>query len=272
MIRLLSIGNSFSVDAHRNLHAICEGEGKEVLCCNYYIGGCSLERHCDCLRNGKADYTWYVNGAAQEHGVTLQSHILDEQWDIVTLQQASIRSGQPQSYIPYLQELAAWVHALHPQAKLYIHETWAYETDLKRDTYETIYHGSQKEMYARLKDAYTMAAQLIGAGFIPVGDVIQYLREREPLFDYAKTGISLNRDGAHLSFPYGCYAAGLTWYAKLFADADEDIRQSDFVPELTPPRDENGEPVKDFAADPELIRAIRNAVYAVVSEKTQCEE
>ncbi|MGN1128615.1 MAG: DUF4886 domain-containing protein, partial [Candidatus Flemingiibacterium sp.] len=45
MLKVLSIGNSFSQDAQRWLHDIAAADGVELLAKNLYIGGCSLERH-----------------------------------------------------------------------------------------------------------------------------------------------------------------------------------------------------------------------------------
>ena len=44
-IHVLSIGNSFSQDAHRYLHDFARSEGVDIETVNLFIGGCSLERH-----------------------------------------------------------------------------------------------------------------------------------------------------------------------------------------------------------------------------------
>ena len=51
-MKLLSIGNSFSVDAQAYLHQVAKAEGETLECHNLFIGGCSLERHVSCA-NGK---------------------------------------------------------------------------------------------------------------------------------------------------------------------------------------------------------------------------
>ena len=76
-------------------------------------------------------------------------------------------------------------------------------------------------MYRRISDSSKMASKLIGAEIIPVGDVIQSLRENTKEFDYAGGGLSLCRDGFHLSLLYGRFAAAATWYKVLTGkDAD----------------------------------------------------
>jgi hypothetical protein len=67
---------------------------------------------------------------------------------------------------------------------------------------------------------------------IPSGDVIQLLRKTEP-FDYRNGGISLCRDGFHLSFDYGRYAAGAVWFETLVGG---DIRDNSYAPENTHPK------------------------------------
>ena len=44
-MHVLAIGNSFSMDAARYLHAIARADGEKLEIANLYIGGCSLERH-----------------------------------------------------------------------------------------------------------------------------------------------------------------------------------------------------------------------------------
>lgn len=44
-MNILSIGNSFSKDAHRYLHQIARADGMDIQACNLYIGGCSLGTH-----------------------------------------------------------------------------------------------------------------------------------------------------------------------------------------------------------------------------------
>ena len=58
MIRLLSVGNSFSQDAHRCLHDIAAAAGVEVECVNLYIGGCSLEQHWQNVQSGEPAYEY----------------------------------------------------------------------------------------------------------------------------------------------------------------------------------------------------------------------
>lgn len=226
MKRILSIGNSFSQDAHRWLHQVCGSVGEEVLCANLYIGGCPLEVHWSNFCSHEENYDYEINGKFTRR-ISLNEALLKEKWDIITFQQVSGLSGIPQSYIPFLQKLAQGVRESCPDAEFYIHETWSYEIDSAHPDFAN-YNCSQKEMYRRLKDCYLMASKLIDAKIIPTGTVIQYLRENCPEFDYKNGGMSLNRDGFHLSLGYGRLAAALVWYAVLFGG---DVRRVSFIPE-----------------------------------------
>lgn len=221
-MRILSIGNSFSEDAQRWLCALARSSGDEAFeCHNLYIGGCSLRRHMREHSEGNAAYDYMING-----GVSLRKISLDEalielgEFDAITFQQTSRTCGQPQSYLPYLTELAATVREKQPRAKLYFHETWAYETDSTHSAF-VHYNHDQGEMFRRLVDCAEMCRLLIDCDVIRAGEFIQYLRENVARFDYKNGGPSLNRDGYHLSKNYGRAAAALVWQKEFCAGAPD---------------------------------------------------
>ena len=255
-MKLLSIGNSFSQDAQKWLNQISKDGGKEIYAVNLYIGGCPLKAHWENFLSDEPLYDLEINGE-KVRNINLSEALKMEKWDVITLQQASPVSGKPQSYIPYLPKLAENVRRICPEAKLYIQQTWAYECVQIKETlierFERIYCSNQKEMYRRLCDAYEMASKLIGAPLIPVGDVIQRLRDCTAEFDYSATGRSLNRDGYHLDLIYGRYAAALTWYGYLTGD---DVRKINFVPF-----------VDERTADAKLLEVIKNTVYDVLEDQ-----
>ena len=213
-MKLLSIGNSFSQDAQEWLHQIAVANGVELETTNLMIGGCSLETHWNHITDGESAYYLEQNGQNCNRTVTLPEGLALDEWDVVTVQQVSHHSGQPQTYIPYLAELVAFVREKCPKAKIYFHQTWAYEIDSDHGGFLN-YNRDQQEMYRRIGDCTEMACRLIGADVLPSGPVMQYLRENAPEFDYKNGGLSLNRDGFHLSWDYGRYAAAATWYKVL---------------------------------------------------------
>ncbi len=213
-MKILSVGNSFSENAQRWLHDIALCGGDEIDTFNLFIGGCALETHCECITGKKADYLLEGNGNSPLRTVTANEVIENERFDVVTVQQASGYSGRPQSYIPYITWLAAYIRAHQPEAALYFHETWSYEVGADHPHF-AFYDRDRKEMDRRIADCAAMAGKLIDARVIPAGDFIRYLRENTEAFRYPGGGISLCCDGFHLTEDYGCFAAGAVWYKTL---------------------------------------------------------
>lgn len=126
-LRILAIGNSFSQDAvEQYLWNLFDEAGEEVIIGNMYIGGCSLERHWRNAQNNTADYEYrkVVNGSkTNTKGYTLERALADENWDYISLQQASDYSGMYDKYEPYLEDLIVYVreHATNPHMKLMFH-------------------------------------------------------------------------------------------------------------------------------------------------------
>lgn len=214
-MKILSIGNSFSIDAHAYLHALAEQRGVDLTTVNLAIGGCSLQTHCENVVQNNANYLHIINGDVwAEERVTIEQILKNEHFDIITLQQVSHFSGQYETYQPYLNNLAEYVRKLQPSAELYFHRTWAYEINSPHADFPR-YDCNQKKMYEAICNASAVACLTIGATLIPSGDVIQALRERLPAFDFANGGESLCCDGFHMSHTYGRYAVALTWLATL---------------------------------------------------------
>lgn len=241
-MKLLSIGNSFSQDAHRYLHDLAKAGGFPLEAVNLYIGGCSLKRHWENACSGEAVYEYQLNGGPALRTISLEDALCRQDWDIITLQQQSGRSGRPQSFFPYLPKLKDYISARRPDATLWWHQTWAYEQDYDRPNFDP-YQRSQAEMFRRISDAAEMAAGVLQCQIIPAGAVIQALREYLPEFDYGKGGLSLNRDGYHLSKTYGRYAAAATWYQALRMG---EIQENPFLPE---------------GCDPALIQKIKAIIH-----------
>jgi hypothetical protein len=101
-IRILAIGNSFSQDAiEQNLYELAAAEHIPLIIGNMYIGGCTLARH---LHNADKNLPAYayrkiVGGVKTEKkDVRLEEALKDEDWDYISLQQASGVSGLYDTY------------------------------------------------------------------------------------------------------------------------------------------------------------------------------
>ena len=126
-MKILSIGNSFSQDAQRYLHELAKAEGVDIQTQNLYIGGCSLETHYQNMKGDLMEYELERNGRGTTEKTSIRIALESEDWDIITVQQASHFSWNFETYLPYIVELVEYVRALCPKVKIYIHETWPYE-------------------------------------------------------------------------------------------------------------------------------------------------
>ena len=246
MIKILAIGNSFSTDAMAYLHQIAEAGGISVKAVNLYIGGCSLQTHWENVQQDAKQYLYECNGSSDGRMVSVSEALREENWDFVTLQQASVYSGRFDTYEPYLSSLSAYIREHTPAAKQVIHETWAYETDFTDPAFTELYQGSQEKMFEALHQAYQKAAALLSCPVLPCGSVIQKLRQTAP-FDYQNGGRSLCRDGYHMDLVYGRYILGAVWYETLLHG---NITANTYLPP---------------EAEPELIRFLREKIHDFLS-------
>ncbi|MBR3975855.1 MAG: DUF4886 domain-containing protein [Clostridia bacterium] len=223
-MNILSIGNSFSCDAQRYLHAIAKADTVELNTFNLFIGGCPLSLHYRNMLSEERAYELEMNGESTLFKVSLKEALLNRDWDVVTVQQVSNQSPFYETYQPYLNKIAEYVRLLVPKAKLVVHQTWSYEQGSYRLNTELGY-SDQKDMFYDIKRAYKKAADDINADFIiPSGEVFEAL---------ISDGITkLHRDTFHASLGTGRYALGLIWYMCLtghpikdnsFASFDEEI-------------------------------------------------
>ena len=225
-MKILCIGNSFSEDATRYLYGIARADGARLEIANLYIGGCSLERHAQNMREDTRDYELQYNGQKTGFPMSLREALTNRAWDIVTLQQVSQHAPRVESYLPYLDELADVIRALAPSARIVMHQTWAYEAGSER-LFQMTPYATPAAMLDDIKVAYREAAERIGAaGIIPSGEMLAGLLE---------AGIpTVHRDTFHASLGLGRYALGLLWYRVLcgasvtdntFRDLDEAVSE-----------------------------------------------
>lgn len=216
-MKILSIGNSFSQDAQRYLHRLALHEGMQMKTVNLYIGGCSLRRHYLNMLDDCVAYDFQFNGESTGLKVSIRQALVSDNWDYITLQQASHESAKPDTYTPYIEALAAYVRKYCPKAKLLIHQTWAYETgSVKLANQERF--ATDAEMFAAAEDAYNKAFKLISAdGLIPAG---------KAMLTAAQTGIEkIHRDTYHASLGAGRYLLALCWFKYL---TGKDITENSF--------------------------------------------
>lgn len=209
-MKILSIGNSFSQDAQRYLSRVSAGLGEKLFTANLYIGGCSLETHYNNMVSDASAYRLEINGEATAQMISIKAALLSEKWDFVTLQQVSHLSASYETYNPYLETLADLIRVLCPEAKILIHETWAYEDNSER-LLNVAGFKSAEEMLSAVQKAYEMAALDIKAhGIIRCG---------EAMMNALKFGANrVHRDTFHASLGLGRYILALCWYKAIFGN------------------------------------------------------
>ena len=207
------IGNSFSEDTTQYIYEIAKAAGiNDVIVKNMYIGGCSLESHYSNAIQDKAayNYQYYENGSwvrSYSYDTSIKTAVSEQDWDYISLQQASSASGKPESY-DYLHSLMRYVlqNATNKNVKLLWNMTWAYQGNYSGLSQ---YNSDQTTMYNAIVN--TVKAKVLTENFykvIPCGTAIQNART-------SFMGDTLTRDGFHLSYDVGRYIAALTLFKEI---------------------------------------------------------
>lgn len=246
-IKILAIGNSFSVDAMEYLYYILADMGyKEIKLGNLYIGGCSLERHATNLVYNKSEYTYYKNTIGTWSSTSSQSPFValeEADWDYITLQQASPSSGLVDTYDPYLDIIIGYVQEYCPNSEIVWHMTWAYQSDSTHSGFAS-YSSDQMVMYNAIINAVKRKVLTKSeiTGVIPSGSAVQNMRT-------SYVGDTLTRDGYHMSYDKGRLLTAMT-YAK--ALTGRDLSLVNYTPEK-------------YSYSPALIMAMKEAVNNAIA-------
>lgn len=225
-MKVLAIGNSFSDDAMEYLYPILRALGEEeIILGNLYIGGCSIDRHVMCAKKSLPAYNYRTNvdGEWVKHSEYRSiDAVRAENWDLISMQQASRGSGLVRSY-KRLRKLIRFVRKnANKNATLFWHMTWAYQNDSTQTGFKN-YDNDQAKMYSSIVKAVQkrILSQKQFAFIVPVGTAIQNART-------SYLGDTLTRDGFHMSIPLGRYIAGLTWARVL---TGKSVRGISYAPE-----------------------------------------
>ena len=207
-LKVLTIGNSFSICLLHQFPQVARSMDLQLDLCSMFIGGCSFERPWQNVEKaGNPDFLPYgikwsyascdhdaapvakvVRKVERKHHKTGKAYkdvggnipqlLKADRWDIVTIQQASHFSWQPDSYHPYADNLVKTIRELAPQAEIVVQETWSYtpwDGRLKK------WGIDQNEMYAKLHAAYGDFAKANGFMVVPVGTAVQLYRKALPV-------------------------------------------------------------------------------------------
>ena len=267
-LKVLMIGNSFSVCVGNYLpQIVAKDPSSQLVLTSAYIGGCRLDRHYNNLvaadKNPKsAPYAikvWNSEKNPAKCAVrkgNINELLKNNQYDIITIQQGSIKSFDFSSYEPYAGEIIKYIRKYQKNAEIVIQQTWSYRSDSPR--FPTAV-ADQQVMYDQLKSAYGKLAEKYQLRIIPTGDAVQIYRAESPVkfkavplkdfkkpalpSDYGdvvgkfawrknkKTGeFYIGADSHHLN-DRGDYMQAALWYMFLFGKKADDIK---FVPANIP--------------------------------------
>ena len=225
-MNILFIGNSFSQDATVYFGRICNDD---IFVRNLYIGGCPLEWHANNIKENKIAYDYQRDGE-RLFRASINDTLVERKWDYVSIQQVSHYSGMIETYEPYTEFIVGYIKEKCPHAKIVFHRTWAYDDASGHGGFAN-YDWNRTKMYNAIVDASSRIAEKYSLPIIPVGDAVEKARYLEE-FDTSKGGMSMNRDGFHLSLDYGRYLAALTLY-RFFTG--KDVNEVVYEPENTDP-------------------------------------
>lgn len=215
VIRILAIGNSFSDDAVEHyLYDLAKAAGYKVIIGNLYIGGAPLDLHAKNVQENKANYSYRkisVDGKkSQTPKTSIETALADENWNYISFQQASSKSGLYDTYVTTLPVVFNYVkeRATNPTVKYIWHQTWAYAQSSTHKGFAS-YNNDQTQMYQAIVEASQKAMKTFPLDIlVPAGTAIQNAR--------TKLGDVLCRDGYHLDLNIGRYTASCVWFETIF--------------------------------------------------------
>ena len=254
-LRILLIGNSFSQNASTYLPELTKEGGYELTIGHAEIGGCSLQKHWELAELNRLEPD-NPNGKPYKGGNSLRMLLADGKWDVVSMQQFSYLSGDVGTYKPYINYLYDLVKSMQPDAKIVMHQTWAYRSDSK--SFGRIASDKRAEsedvMYEKSREAYHTIARELNIPVIPTGDAFwlvgkdsQWRYKKDEKFNFLSAtypalpnqinslhaGYKWDSDkklvvDTHHANDAGKYLGGLVWYSFLFNESAKTVK---FKPE-----------------------------------------
>ena len=224
VLKILSIGNSFSVDGLEYAYQIANDLGVEnIEIGNLYIGGCCLSKHLTNAQNDSSSYTYYYNDSGTwttTNNYKISTAVSSTNWDFITFQQCSNYSGVEDTYDD-LVSLMEIVTPMCSSATFGWHMTWAYQSDSTHSAFAN-YDNDQQTMYNAIINS--VKNKIVPNNklkfIIPNGTAVQNARS-------SSLGDTLTRDGYHMSYDIGRYLTGLGYIATL---TDLDITKIKYAP------------------------------------------
>lgn len=204
-LKILMIGNSFSVCVGNDLHKLVKAEPDcKLNLTSAYIGGCTFNRHWTNITKAEKDpnfkpyriTNWNTDPkAAKKAYKDNVNNLLKEQWDVITIQQGSHESWDFKYYEPFAGNLIAYIKKHAPKAEIVIQQTWSYRVDAPR---LKKWKMTQTEMYEKVSKAYQTLATKYQLRQIPMGAAVQTARKYGK---YQTTAPTPEQDFSKLKYP-----------------------------------------------------------------------
>ncbi len=232
-LKILSIGNSFSIDGTTLLPNIINATDIKSSKYSIYIlvkSSSSLENVANAIQSNQVVNTkitdqdgfsyQHIGGKQIAFSTEKQTNfcdILSMPWDVIVLQQYSRLSTQYSSFEPYLTYILSNIKKLCTNKNVTIawHQTWSYASSFES-------HPRGENDFITIAQTTIEMVNRNGIDvIIPAGTTIQNLRNTKYNND-----MDLTRDGIHLDMGIGRFAAALTWYKTLFKPLCRNIDES----------------------------------------------
>ena len=203
-MKILLISNSFGVNLQTYAKQIAKANGLDLEIYTLYIGGCPLELHDKNIKENNRAYELFVDGQTTSIFMSIDEALRLQDWEYISLQQASHLSGDINSYYPYLNSVYTYVRIKCPKAKIMWHQTWAYsgKNPFKYEEVKQWLPTFKFKNNLEMKNAIDLALEKIKNDFkfdlvINSGDVVfEAMKEFDDVYD--SEGFHLNKLGCYL--------------------------------------------------------------------------
>lgn len=221
-LNILFIGNSFTKDAVEHLPGMISAAGLENIHLTHaYFGGRTIPQYYEGWSSSD-DYTCYDWNSGEAdwtstEGKTLETIVRSRNWDIVTVQEHTGRreawewtDGEKAAVSGLVNKIRA--NQVNNTPELYYVLSQAY-ADLSKLPVSTSMFSTQLQMYGIISaQGEKVQQEGLFKGIIATGTTIQNLRTSS-----LNTSTDLTRDGFHLDYGLGRYAAACTVYETLIS-------------------------------------------------------
>ena len=271
-VKILGIGNSYTHDSMWMLGAIYKAEkNQNVELGIAYEGGCPLNDHVEFYNTNNPCYDF--NRYDPETGkwttirnVTLKEIIEATDWDLVSMQQSSGKSGVENSYNSDIQTIQGFVKkGLGYTPTFFWNMTWSYPgVDIPDDGY-TIDDAPNAYAYLNYYNRdqaymYQMITQTVQNKIVP-DSTFRWIMPTGTAIQNAKSvlqPVDLYRDYTHLN-DFGRLLAGYTWFSAL-EGVPADTFKLNYIPDaLTKTYTQAGDIPLDAEYFAILEESVRNA-------------